>query len=208
MSKTKLAHSISSIPYTPRTGPTDSELVKRYLAGDERAFTEIVKLYERRLQRFIYSKIGDREQSEDLVQETFVRIHRHVHRFDHSKQFMTWIYTIAHNLAKNELRNRARNSLVYLHVLTGNWDNDNSLEFEDPKAQTDALYTNNHLRELIYAAVAKLPQHHKEVFVLRELEGRSYEVIGEIVGCGLGTVKSRLNRARVSFAELIEPFID
>src|SRR5215208_2780490 len=187
----------------------DSAVVTAFLGGEERAFQELVERYQTRLLNFVYRTIGDREKAEDLVQEVFIRVHRHLHRFDRSKKFSTWIYTIASNLAKNELRNRSRNQLVLFQTIKKNWeDEDRPLQFEDTTARPDDLYRKRHLRELVAETVAKLPAHHREVFVLRELEGKSYEEIAEITDCNLGTVKSRLNRARNAFAEIIEPWVD
>ncbi len=163
----------------------DGALVSEYLAGQPRAFDALVDRYQTRLLNFIYRTVGDRERSEDLVQEVFIRVHRHLARFDRGKKFSTWIYTIASNLAKNELRNRSRNPLVLFQTLTQGWDDEERpLDFEDPEARPDDQFRKRHLREL---------------------EGRSYEEIAEITRCNLGTVKSRLNRARASFAEIIEP---
>ena len=187
----------------------DSALVAAFLGGEERAFQVLVERYQLRLLNFVYRTIGDRERAEDLVQEVFVRVYRHIHRFDRSKKFSTWAYTIASNLAKNELRNRSRNPLVLFQTITKNWqDEDRPLEFEDSTSRPDDLYRKRHLRELVQESVAKLPEHHRQVFVLRELEGKSYEEIAEITDCNLGTVKSRLNRARNAFAAIIEPSLD
>jgi RNA polymerase sigma-70 factor (ECF subfamily) len=187
-------------------GLEDAGVVTAFLGGEERAFQELVDRYQTRLLNFVYRTIGDREKAEDLVQEVFIRVYRHLHRFDRSKKFSTWIYTIASNLAKNELRNRSRNPLVLFQTIRKNWqDDDRPLQFEDTTARPDDLFRKRHLRELVEDSVAKLPAHHREVFVLRELEGKSYEEIAEITECNLGTVKSRLNRARNAFAEIIEP---
>lgn len=184
----------------------DGALVAEYLRGETRAFDALVDRYQTRLLNFIYRTVGDRERSEDLVQEAFIRVHRHMARFDHSKKFSTWIYTIASNLAKNELRNRSRNPLVLFTTMTQGWeDEERPLEFEDSSMRPDDLFRKRHVRALVEETVAQLPKHHREVFVLRELEGRSYEEIADITHCNLGTVKSRLNRARSSFAEIIEP---
>jgi RNA polymerase sigma-70 factor (ECF subfamily) len=89
-----------------------------------------------------------------------------------------------------------------------NWqDDDRPVQFEDTASRPDDLFRKRHLRELVEDAVTKLPGHHRQVFVLRELEGKSYEEIAEITACNLGTVKSRLNRARNAFAALIEPHL-
>jgi RNA polymerase sigma-70 factor (ECF subfamily) len=187
----------------------DSAVVSAFLGGEERAFQELVERYQTRLLNFIYRTIGDRDRAEDLVQEVFIRVYRHLHRFDRSKKFSTWAYTIASNLAKNELRNRSRSPLVLFQTIQGtNEDEDRPLQFEDSTSRPDDLYRKRHLRELVEQTVAQLPEHHRQVFVLRELEGKSYEEIAEITDCNLGTVKSRLNRARTAFAAIIEPFID
>ncbi|MDH3735298.1 MAG: sigma-70 family RNA polymerase sigma factor [Gemmatimonadota bacterium] len=187
----------------------DSQLVAAYLEGERFAFNELVGRYQERLLNFIYRTIGDRDRAEDLVQETFVRVYRHLHRFDQSKKFSTWAYTIASNLAKNELRNRSRNPLVLFQAIKKNWDADHRpLEFEDSTYAPDDLFRKRHLREKVEAAVAELPEHHREVFVLRELEGKTYDEISEITGVTLGTVKSRLNRARNRFAQIIAPMLN
>lgn len=186
----------------------DAQIAQRHLAGDARAFGALVDRYQGRLLNFVNRTIGDRERAEDLVQEVFIRVFRHLHRFDQTKKFSTWIYTIASNLAKNELRNRSRNPLVFFQTIKRNWEADHRpLEFEDTTARPDDLYRKRFLKDAVDQCVAQLPEHHRVVFVLRELEGKSYEEIAEITGCNLGTVKSRLNRARNSFAQLIAPLL-
>lgn len=207
-----------AVPASHQTGLTvreqlrasdDSAIVTAFLGGEERAFSELVERYQTRLLNFIYRTIGDRDRAEDLVQEVFIRVYRHLHRFDRSKKFSTWVYTIASNLAKNELRNRSRNPLVLFQTMRGGQDEeDRPLQFEDTTARPDDMYRKRHLRELVEDTVAKLPEHHRQVFVLRELEGKSYQEIAEITGCNLGTVKSRLNRARNSFAQMISPMLE
>jgi RNA polymerase sigma-70 factor (ECF subfamily) len=183
--------------------------VVAHLAGDGDAFTELVRRYRERLLNFVDRMIHDRDRAEDLVQEAFLRVFRHIGRYDPARKFSTWIYTIASNLAKNELRNRGRNPIVLYQALRPKTDEEpRPLQFEDARGRPDDLFAGRHLRELVDAAVATLAPHHREVFVLRELEGRSYEEIAGIVGVNLGTVKSRLNRARHAFAERIAPYLD
>jgi len=182
----------------------DGRLVLEHLSGDPQAFGTLVDRYQTRLLNFINRTIGDRERAEDLVQEVFIRVFRHLHRFDQTKKFSTWIYTIASNLAKNELRNRSRNPLVLFQTIKKHWEADHRpLQFEDTTARPDDLYRKRFLKEAVDQCVDQLPTHHRAVFVLRELEGKSYAEIADITGCNLGTVKSRLNRARNSFAQLI-----
>ncbi len=188
---------------------TDSQVVQRFLDGEPRAFGELVRRYDGRLVNFVHRTVGDRERAQDLVQETFIRVYRHLERFDQSKKFSTWIYTIASNLAKNELRNRSRNPLILFQTIKKNWDADHRpLEWEDDSPGPDDLYRRRHLKAMVNQAAAELPEHHRMVFVLRELEGRSYEEIAEITRTNLGTVKSRLNRARNNFARIVAPMIE
>jgi RNA polymerase sigma-70 factor (ECF subfamily) len=194
----------------PMVPPTDvNALIEAHLAGDPRAFGQIVQRYQLRLLNFVFRMIGDRERAEDLVQEAFLRVHRHLDRFDRSRKFSTWVYTIASNLAKNELRNRSRSPLVTFEQARPRDEEDHRpVDFEDKENRPDDLYEQRTLKALVDDTVAKLSSHHREVFVLRELEGKSYEEIADIMHCNLGTVKSRLNRARQSFAELIQPHLD
>jgi RNA polymerase sigma-70 factor (ECF subfamily) len=186
-----------------------SLLISAHLGGNPQAFQALVARYQTRLLNFVYRMIGDRERAEDLVQEAFIRVYRHLHRFDPNKKFSTWIYTIASNLAKNELRNRNRSPLVLFESIRQLWqEEERPVQLEDESSRPDEVFDHHRLQELVDETVTRLVAHHREVFVLRELEGRSYEEIAEIVGCNIGTVKSRLNRARHSFAELIKPHLD
>ena len=187
-----------------------NDLIAAHLNGDGRAFEVLVDRYQVRLLNFVYRMIGDRERAEDLVQEAFLRVYRHLDRFDPARKFSTWLYTIASNLAKNELRNRSRSPLVLFQYFRQRQNENESrpYEYEDSASRPDDLYSRRQLRDLVDRTVAKLAARHREVFVLRELEGKSYEEIAEITHCNLGTVKSRLNRARQAFAELIGPYLD
>ncbi len=188
---------------------SDEELVAAHLEGSSGAFRHLYERYRDRLVHFITRKTGDADRAQDLVQEAFIRVTRHLHRFDTSKKFSTWVYTIAGNLSKNELRNRSRSPLVLFQRLAASRDDDNRpIQFEDYSMRPDDLYRKRYLRRLVEDTVMTLPEHHQLVFRLREIEGKSYEEISEITGVNLGTVKSRLHRARNSFAQRIEPFLN
>src|SRR5680860_289849 len=135
----------------------DGQVVQAFLDGEARAFSELVRRYDKRLLNFVYRTVGDRERGQDLVQETFVRVYRHLHRFDQTKKFSTWIYTIASNLAKNELRNRSRNPLVLFQTIKKNWDADHRpLEWEDTQYKPDDLYRKRDLKARVDQVVARL----------------------------------------------------
>lgn len=212
MAKVRLRQTQAPVERISRSelkGFDDAALVAAYLAGTRPAFQELAERYHTRLLNFIYRTIGDRDRAEDLVQETFVRVYRHLHRFDPTKKFSTWIYTIASNLAKNELRNRSRNPMVLFQAIKKNWDADHRpLQWEDSTYSPDDLFRKRQLREQVEKAVSELPEHHRVVFVLREMEGKTYEEISDITGVTLGTVKSRLNRARNRFAQIVAPMLE
>ena len=209
MAKTALQSRDSHAVPVTLSGMSDGELVAAHLDGHFGAFSALYDRYHDRLVHFIARKTGDRDRAEDLVQEAFIRVTRHLHRFDQNKKFSTWIYTICSNLSKNELRNRSRSPLVLFQTLTTNWDGEHRpLQFEDSNARPDDQYRKRYLQAIVEQTVEELPAHHQLVFRLRELEGKSYEEIAEITGVNLGTVKSRLHRARTSFAERIEPLLN
>lgn len=187
----------------------DAELVARQLEGEDRAFQVLMDRYVERLIYFVQRTIGDRSRAEDLVQEAFLRVYRHLHRYDPSRKFSTWLYTIAGNLAKNELRDRQRSPTVLFQVLRKEDEgNGRPLEWEDERYLPDEMARRRDLEKIVEETVDELPSHHREVFALRELEGRTYEEIAELTGVKLGTVKSRLSRARDRFAELIAPKLE
>ena len=125
----------------PAPQPEINALIEAHLAGDPRAFGRIVERYQVRLLNFVVRMIGDRERAEDLVQEAFLRVHRHLHRFDRTRKFSTWVYTIASNLAKNELRNRGRSPLIaFEQARPRDEDDPRPIDFEDLGNRPDDLY--------------------------------------------------------------------
>src|SRR6476620_3249202 len=168
----------------------DEELVTSHLAGRPGAFQELYDRYRDRLIHFITRKTGDPDRAQDLVQEAFIRVSRHLHRFDPSKKFSTWVYTIASNLAKNELRSHRRSPLVFYQSARAPGDEDHSpLQYEDSRSRPDDMFAGRQLKELVEATLARLSPQSRQVLILREFEGRGYEEIAEIAGCNLGAVK-------------------
>lgn len=198
----------STTTETALTDLSDEDLVVAHLDGRPGAFRELYKRYEGRLTRFIVKKIGYSEQANDLLQETFIRVARHLHRFDADRKFSTWVYTIAGNLCKNEIRNRSRSPFVRYSLLERDDGEEHSpVQFSDSSMKPDVLYRKRSMKELVDEVVKGLPKHHRLIFTLREMEGKSYREVAEILGVNLGTVKSRLHRARTAFAQTIAPRI-
>lgn len=198
----------TTLEYKARTeisGLNEPDLILAVLAGSAPAFTELYNRYQTRIINHVWRMVSDREKAEDIMQVTFMRVHQHLHRFDRTRKFSTWVFTIAGNLAKNELRNRSRNPVITFTQYSG--DSDRPLRFEDSRNTSERLFHNRQLRKLVESATRRLPAHHREVFVLREMHGKSYEEIAKITKSNLGTIKSRLNRARTAFAAIIKPHI-
>ncbi len=187
---------------------SDEELVTAHLEGRPGAFRALHKRFERRLTHFILGKTGNPDRVQDLLQDTWVRVARHLPRFDTSRRFSTWVYTIAANLCKNELRNRSRSRMVPFRALeTRNDEKRGPVQFEDLSMMPDRLYQKRETRRLVEDAVNTLSENHRKVFQLREIRGKSYREVARILGLRIGTVKSRLHRARTQFADRIAPLV-
>lgn len=180
---------------------TDEELIARFQQGDEKAYIELVHRYRDRIMTFIFRFTGDMDQAEDLAQDTFVKVYTHRHYYKEIAKFSTWIYTIAGNLARTELRRKKRRKVSSLSQM-GNEDKDYDL----PAVQPDSgeLVQSEFAEEKIQAAIDALPMHFKTVIILRDIQELSYEEISKIVDVPLGTVKSRINRARLQLQDALK----
>lgn len=187
------------------SSPTDEELIARFQQGDNYAFDLLVKRYKDPLLNFVYRFVGEREEAEDIVQETFLRLFKNKHYYREIAKFSTWIYTIAGNLAKTELRRRKRRKLLSIsHFMSSDKDYDIPDEDNNPERDTNTVITD----KIIQRAINKLSPKFKQVILLRDVQGFSYEEIAAIVGIPLGTVKSRVNRARLKLQEDLKQLMD
>ena len=179
---------------------TDEQLIARFQSGDERAYIELVNRYRDRLINFVYPFLGDFEQAEDVVQETMLKLYEKKHYYREIAKFSTWIYTIARNLANTELRKKKRRKTTNISRMT---KDDRQYDIPAVQADLNQNLQNEFIRDRIHAAIKELPEHFKTVIILRDIQELSYDDISNIVGVPLGTVKSRINRARLQLqAEL------
>jgi RNA polymerase sigma-70 factor, ECF subfamily len=184
---------------------TDEELIKRFQEGDVYAYDLIVNRYKDQLLNFAFRFLGNMEEAEDVVQETFLRIFRNRHAYRQIAKFSTWIYTIAGNLAKTELRKRKRRKMVYLSDM--GFD-DKEYEIEDVKANTERDVDSVLKEKIIQDAINELPARFKQVIILVDIQELSYEEVGKIMKVPLGTVKSRVNRARLKLQSKLEDLME
>jgi RNA polymerase sigma-70 factor, ECF subfamily len=173
--------------------PTDEDLILAFQQGDEKSFDEIVRRYRDPLFNFVVRLLGDSFFSEDIVQETFLRVYRNKHRYHQVAKFSTWIYTIASNLAKTELRRRKVRNFFSISS-KGEDEKDYDLIDQDTDIERDVDGVLKH--EFILKEINALPFHFKEAVLLRDIQDLSYEEISQILDVPLGTVKSRVNRGR------------
>ena len=173
---------------------TDELLISRFQSGDENAYVELVNRYKDKLTNFVFYFLNDEEHADDIVQETFIRLYEKKHYYKQIAKFSTWIYTIARNLANTELRKKKRTKVMYLSQMN-NQKKDYDLKSNDPDLNTEI--ENEFLMKEIHTAIDKLSENYKSVIILRDIQGLDYEQISTIVGVPLGTVKSRINRARL-----------
>ena len=173
---------------------SDEQLMSLFQGGDENAFIELVNRYKDKLINFIFNYLGDLESSEDVVQETMIKLYQKKHYYKEIAKFSTWLYTIAKNLANTELRKRKQRKTTLLSQFSKD-DKTYELPSNDPEPgqeiQTDIV------NKIIRNAVDQLSEKFKIVIVLRDIQGLSYEDISEIINVPIGTVKSRINRARL-----------
>ena len=197
----RLADAIDSDAAALKSLP-DEALFERYQDGDDRAFTQLVHRYEPLIKGFLFKRLKDEERVQDLTQDTFLRVHRARARYDSGRKFSTWIYTIASNLLKNEYRNRSRRRETAFSDLRAEGAVPRPVEFESDAPDPERSAYRGELREAIADAIDRLEDHHRIPFVMREVEDRTYEEISEAIGVPVGTVKSRLFRARNAFQSL------
>lgn len=184
-----------------KTKITDEELMLRFQEADQSAYDEIVMRYKDQLFNFAFRFLGNVYEAEDVVQETFVRLYTKKHAYQRIAKFSTWIYTITGNLAKTELRKRKRRNLTPISQMG---HEDQIFEIEDlaadPERDVDSGIAEIHLQR----AIENLPVRFREVVILVDIQEKSYEDVAEILSLPLGTVKSRLNRARRKLAKALK----
>ncbi|MCX6828539.1 MAG: sigma-70 family RNA polymerase sigma factor [candidate division Zixibacteria bacterium] len=173
---------------------SDYRLMERIKNGDMVAFNQIVEKYRNRLMSVIFRMIQSSEEAEDIVQETFLRVYQHRNSFDFRHCFSTWLYTIALNLARNELRKRKRFKFFDIFDMQGK-ETEIAVEMKLP----------SNLPQALERAMENLPEKYKTAFLLRDVQELPYEEVAQIMNIPLGTVKSRVNRARAILREKLKP---
>jgi len=202
------------LPSPGATGPKDNSdamLVERTVAGDQGAFELLVMKYQRRIQRLIGRLVRDVDLVEDIAQETFIRAYRALHQYRGDAQFYTWLYRIAVNTAKQFLLQIKRDPLVPEHALASDDDADETFRNgnEPTTDETpESVLAAKEVAMAVNSALAALPEDLRKALTLREIEGLSYEDISEAMDCPIGTVRSRIFRAREAISVKVKPMLE
>jgi RNA polymerase sigma-70 factor, ECF subfamily len=190
---------------------SDLLLVERTLAGDARAFELLVIKYQRRIQRLIARMVRDVDLVEDIAQETFIRAYRALHQFRGDAQFYTWLYRIAVNTAKKFLLELKRDPLVTESARKSDDDDDETSRPENEPiedATPESVLAAKEIAAVVNAALQALPDDLRQAVTLREIEGLTYEEIAQVMDCPIGTVRSRIFRAREAISVKIKPLLE
>ncbi len=195
----------------PPSADSDAQLVARTLAGDVRAYELLVLKYQRRIERLIGRMVRDVDLVQDIAQESFLRAYRALHQFRGDAQFYTWLYRIAVNTAKKALMDMKRDPVVLHSTLQGKDEDDETFR-PAPEQSSDetpeAVLAAREIAEAVNAALEALPPDLRQAVTLREIEGLSYEEIATLMACPIGTVRSRIFRAREAIAARVRPMLE
>ena len=182
---------------------TDEELIFNFQEGDTGAYNEIVARYKDRLTNYIYRYVGNYDDCDDIVQDTFVKVYTSEHLYKESAKFSTWIYTIAINLAKTKLVKAQKYKTFSISDVYDDENKDFDLPDEaygGPEVDVNSKFLSAHIQK----ALDKINENYRELVVLRDIEDFSYEEIVDMTGLPMGTVKSRINRGREKLQELLK----
>jgi RNA polymerase sigma-70 factor, ECF subfamily len=189
----------------------DPPLLERVKQGDVRAFEMLVVKYQRRIERLIGRMVRDVDLVPDIAQETFIRAYRAIGQFRGDSAFYTWLYRIAVNTAKKALVDLKRDPVVTESALASRDDDDETSRVENELsdgATPESLLASKEIAMAVNSAIEALSDDLRQAITLREIEGLSYEEIAELMNCPIGTVRSRIFRAREAIALRLRPLLD
>jgi RNA polymerase sigma-70 factor (ECF subfamily) len=189
---------------------TDEELMLRVQEGQTACFDLLVERYKDRLFNYLLRLVGNRDEAEEVAQEAFVKAYIHAEKYKTIARFSTWLYTIATNLVRNRMRSRGRAPQIF--SLWGKRGSDGEeekpIDIVDKDRSPEDKINDTELSEIINRAIQQIPEKYRTSFVLREINQLSYEEIAAVTGLKLGTVRSRINRARNYFRKIVEPIVE
>jgi RNA polymerase sigma-70 factor, ECF subfamily len=194
------------VSLTAVEGDDDESTVRECIRGDRGAFDRLVAKYYRKIYNLSYRFVGDQEEANDLAQEIFTAAYQNIKRFRGDSKFSTWLFQIAANRGKNRFKYLKRRGFF---VNKGSWDTEENggstpREIPDYEGNPENLLARKQIQQIVQNVIDQLDPDHKEIVILRDIEGLSYEEIGKILHLPEGTTKSRLHRARMEVKEKLK----
>jgi RNA polymerase sigma-70 factor (ECF subfamily) len=187
--------------------PTDEELMARFQQGEKAAFGELVRRFKDPLTNFVHRMVGDWDDCYDIVQDAFVRAYRSRNTYKPVARLSTWLYSIALNVARTHLRRKKLRRTLGLDR-SKDAENEVPIEAIDLDPGPDVIANSAFLKKRIQQALGRLGEKYREVVVLRDIQDLTYEEIAEVTGLNIGTVKSRINRARTFLQEELKDLME
>jgi RNA polymerase sigma-70 factor (ECF subfamily) len=172
----------------------DFSLIKRFIEGDESTFNNLVQRHKEKVRNIIYLTIGDHDLVDDIAQEVFLTVYKNLNNFRFESQFTTWLYRVTVNKCKDHLR-----KMKIRNIFSPIKDSEEELGYNPTPDDSD-------IKEIVQNAIAKLPEKLRIPLLLKDIEGLSYQEIAESVQCEIGTVKSRIFRAREGLRDILKPY--
>ncbi|MBE0538575.1 MAG: sigma-70 family RNA polymerase sigma factor [Ignavibacterium sp.] len=169
----------------------DFSLIKRFIDGDEQVFSELVKRHKEKVRNIIYITLSNTDAVDDIAQEVFITVYRHLKNFRFESQYTTWLYRITINKCKDYLRKKNIRSIF--------------LPLKEEEPVFESVNEDTDIKEIVRNAIANLPDKLRIPLVLKDLEGFSYQEIADTMECEIGTVKSRIFRAREALKKILKP---
>lgn len=180
----------------------EKELIRQAKSGNLKAYEEIIGLYEKKVFSTIYYMVKNDNEVEDIAQEVFIKIYKNLGNFKEESSLYTWIYRITVNVCIDELKKRKK--VVCLDEKIDTKDGEVELQLSDDSKSPTDIAEDNDLKDKLEKCIKKLPESQRMMIILRDIKGFTYMEIAEIMKMNLGTVKSKINRARASLKELLE----
>lgn len=180
---------------------SDNEIIKLVQKGDKECYQEVVSRYQKKLFVYVYHLLGNKEETEDILQNVFIKTFNSIKHFDIKRKFSSWIYRIAHNESVNYLKRKSRKRFVSWEDVSTSKD---KLKTSSDKESPDDLWLKKELRGEVQDALDKLPQKYREVLVLRYFLNKTYDEMSDILGKPANTIGTLLNRAKKKLSQIIK----
>lgn len=181
---------------------SEKELLLRVKEGDDSAFEEIIKLYQQKVCNTIFYMVKNENIVEDLAQEVFIKVYRNIAKFNEDSSLYTWIYRITMNTCFDQMKKEKK--ITYISTFVEQEDGEMEMQFEDEKQKLDEIVESKLRKETLIKAIKSLPSEQRALIVLRDIQQFKYMEIAEMLKLNLGTVKSKISRARINLKEILE----